>query len=141
MYSLHFLPMISRPTRFDTTATNGTILDHIWINKIFQNNCGILNFDVTDHCPTFIQLLCCKNDFENTIKTISVRPYSDEKLNALKDELSHTNWDQIIGTEINDIEQSYCLFSNHINKLYLKHFPLKRKKNFGETLTQAMDYF
>ena len=62
------------------------------------------------------------------MKTISVRPYSDEKLNALKDELSHTNWDQIIGTEINDIEQSYCLFSNHINKLYLKHFPLKRKK-------------
>ena len=54
--SMHFLPLITRPTRFppENDGTNPSILDHIWINNIVPYDQGILCMDATDHCPVFI---------------------------------------------------------------------------------------
>ena len=54
MQSLSFLPVITRPIRFDPRrCTDPSLLDHIWANNVNHFLSGILHYDVTDHCPTF----------------------------------------------------------------------------------------
>ena len=55
LYSRSMMPLISKPTRFPNAghASNPSILDHIWTNCLNVANCGVVDFDVTDHLPTF----------------------------------------------------------------------------------------
>ena len=53
--SYHFIPLITKPTRFSTTALNPSLLDHIWTNELTQLTCGVILTDVTDHCMTFLR--------------------------------------------------------------------------------------
>lgn len=55
LQSLHYLPAITKPTRFPSDINQQpSLLDHIWINSLSHFTSGILCSDVTDHCPTFI---------------------------------------------------------------------------------------
>ena len=58
MRSFYLVPVITEPTRFPPASLNQTpsLLDHIWvpINSKISIKSGIILYDGTDHCPTFI---------------------------------------------------------------------------------------
>ena len=124
LQSLHFIPVITKPTHFPPSNIRGnpTLLDHIWINCLNTYRSGILTIDVTDHTPAFIQLFIPTNKTE-TIK-IQFRVHSLDNKNRFMQELSTVDWDALFVADINTSTQS---FVTHINSLYRRHFPLKTK--------------
>lgn len=125
-YSLNYLPTITRPTRFANTDQSDSCsnLDHIWTNSLTNFISGIILYDMTDHLPTFLcqnHISFHTNDEKICIKT---RPFSDENLHALNNDLINTDWNAIFNP---DIHQFCRNFMSHIDKLYVKNFPLKIK--------------
>ena len=131
MFSHHFFPKINVPTRFDNSSSNNSssiILDHIWINKLFNAKSGVVNYDITDHCPTFVHLFC--PSFQNNCKNIipiRFRPYDDNKYAAMRTEIENLNWVEVLGEQISDIDSTVEKFSATLNEIYTKYFPLKTK--------------
>ena len=132
LHSLNFLPAITRPTRFSTDDLHNSFsnLDHIWINQINPMLSGILCFDISDHCPTFIFFHLNKNVPNNKMRCIKTRPFSDKNLSSLKSELNNMNWDELFNHEngINRNVDEVCetLIAN-LDTIYCKHFPIKVK--------------
>ena len=125
MFSLCFLPVITKPTRF-STENNCSTLDHIWISKSNFLLSGILLIDITDHLPSFVYFL---NPLEKKSKEkvkVTFRPYSNEKFIALRASLAEINWDDLIG-HIPCVEEAYKIFVSKIDWLYCQHFPSKVK--------------
>ena len=60
--------------------------------------------------------------------TFSFRPFDEKKMDALKTEISNVSWDQVVGGNILDIDDSCCKFVDFLNNLYTKHFPIKTKQ-------------
>ena len=56
--SSNFIPAISKFTRFpsDLSSFTPSNLDHIWLNNLSPYISGVINYDLTDHCPTFLNL-------------------------------------------------------------------------------------
>ena len=58
LQTLHYLPLITRPTRFPCPTqlrpSPPSILDHIWTDLAMPVRSRILCADLTDHCPTFL---------------------------------------------------------------------------------------
>ena len=131
LHSLHFLPAITKPTRFSNNHESSTFsnLDHIWINEIKPFFSGVLCVDISDHSPTFLFFnfnLCTTNPIQHCIRT---RPYSERKFNSVKSELLDVNWDEIIGN-VNrniDVNTACSNFVEKINNVYCKYFPIKVK--------------
>ena len=131
LYSLNFLPIITRPTRFanNSVSVSSSNLDHIWTNKLSNFLSGIVLLDITDHLPCFYSLNL--NLFSSNLSKIIIktRPYSNSNLERLKNELSNTNWDLICNLSETpfDVHYSCKNFTNHLDTLYQKYFPLKTK--------------
>ena len=128
LFSFHFVPLITKPTRFDPGSNNATpsTLDHIWINNIYPSKAGIILYDVSDHCPTFLQLFLpfINKNSENELHKISFRPFSEAKLENLKLKLRNTNWDLLLN---DNVDRSCNTFMEYIDQNYCKCFPLKHK--------------
>ena len=74
LYSHHFAPLITKPTRFSPIEGEcPSLLDHIWINKFHPNSAGILNVDNTDHLPTFLNLKFPSYQMQEKVKLSSVK--------------------------------------------------------------------
>ena len=57
MRSYHYIPIITKPTRFSPDdSCVPSLIDHIWTNKPNIYYSGVILSDVSDHCPTFICL-------------------------------------------------------------------------------------
>ena len=57
LHTYYFFPAINQPTRFSPNDVNmSSLLDQIWTNSLSILCSGIISFDQTDHCPTFIQI-------------------------------------------------------------------------------------
>ena len=127
MNSLHYIPTITKPTRFPPGDANGipTTLDHIWTNKVLNCRRGIIYFDVTDHCPSFTHIDCSVKPTTTSTRKIILRPFDSDKLNKLMDGLVTTNWDTLLNDS--DIESACDSFTNYLNKQYCKYFPAKTK--------------
>ena len=136
LFSLHFFPIITKPTRFPpgNSDSTPTTIDHIWVNKICPNQSGIINFDVTDHLPCFYHFKI--ENFNNAVevKRIETRPFSDQKLQNLIIKLTSIDWDSILDSS--DIDACCTIFSDRINYDYKKCFPLKVKHISLKRLTK-----
>lgn len=125
LQSLHYLPRITKPTRFPPDATDATpsILDHIWINFTNLNSCGIILSDITDHLPTFIKIPNAK-EANNLIK-ITFRDHSARNKEFFTARIKN------LYPPVSD--HSSCnvpnidTFTTKLNNLYCKCFPLKTK--------------
>ena len=127
LYADSYLPIINCPTRFppDNSTQNPSTLDMIWTNKLGIEVCGIINFDVTDHLPTFcIFESFTPNHNDNKVKIVS-RPFTELNLENLSDEVAHTPWDDIL--DYDDVDNCIMNFIDKLNLLYTKHFPIKTK--------------
>ena len=127
MQSFYFIPLITKPTRFSLTDTNSSsLLDQIWTNRpILSYDCGILNFDLTDHLPTFYHIPFDLNSQRNETKIkITFRIKNDFTNINFSQALMNQNWDFLDGLDIN---QSIKSFIDQLNLLYDKNFPIKTK--------------
>ena len=136
-----FLPVITRPTRFNDRSaipsenspfppinqplTSASNLDHIWLGHIKPYVSGIILYEISDHLPTFLHF---NFDDESTCSDkikITRRPYSENNLNSLRNEITSTDWNQIIQPSLNPSIDYFKIFSDYLDKLYCKHFPIK----------------
>ena len=125
--SMFYIPTITKPTRFPSELTSSfpSVLDHIWINKIFPFTSGILNIDFTDHLPTFLHFSPNqKNIPKNETIRIQLRPFTNNNLETFITELNAMDWDGVL-----NLNGSECVdnFIRMLNDAYCKNFPLKTK--------------
>ena len=127
LYSRCFLPVITKPTRFpnNNLNTRPTTLDHIWTNSLNISSYGILDFDITDHLPSY-----CLFDIKKTDSTlhkirIESRPFTESNLQNLICKLQNIDWD--IALDHSNVNNSITYFTNTLNNLYLECFPTKVK--------------
>ena len=127
LHSKYFIPVITKPTRFppgNLTSPPST-LDQIWTNYLNLSKYGILDFDVTDHLPTF-----CIFDFPfvdkltNKIK-IESRPFTEKNLEKLVNKLASFDWDSFL--DYDDYQNCVSNFMTKINIFYQDSFPIKKK--------------
>ena len=127
MYSHHFVPLITKPTRFSSIQNiNPSLLDHIWVNKIDNEfSCGIISNDFTDHFPVFLRmkLLSPNNNIENQVKIV-FRCDTVFNRNQFDIMLRDCNWNDVYSENVDVYLNN---FTSKINALYNKCFPIKTK--------------
>ena len=89
------------------------------------NSAGIIYYGQSDHLPAFCTLETSQNIIDDEKIKIETRPFSESNLYKLVENLNEINWDQIL--DYNDVEKSISEFSNKLDELYKKCFPLKTK--------------
>ena len=126
LQSLHFLLVITKPTRFSHTdqrpISAPSLLDHIWINFDLLFTSGILYSDITDHCPTFLLLRSAHNVSENL--RLSFRCQKPENHDKFYNDLQTVNWLEAWSGNWND-KDSYIM--DRLDELYCKNFPVMNK--------------
>ena len=125
MQSNHFVPTVTKPTRFppNDSLIESTLLDHIWFNCLEMYTSGILLYDITDHCPVFS---CFNHGIVDTPKSVKIkfRFISDDLIKNFVDELNNISWDFSL---LRDVNERTAHFLRCINSAYCKCFPLKVK--------------
>ena len=93
LQTFHFFPVINKPTRFCPSNTSSpSILDQIWSNSLCMYKSGILTYDVTDHCPTFIQFPICTSTPNDREKVkISFRLFNDDSRASFSNAINQFN--------------------------------------------------
>ena len=125
MHSYHFIPVITKPTRFPDNSSNPSLIDHIWLNKSCSYSSGIILCDVTDHTPTYIRLPNLNYSTSETEKIrISFRPVTEEGKVTFERVLADFCWNDLKSDNVNLFFDS---FSKALNDLYCKSFPIKVK--------------
>jgi hypothetical protein len=124
MQSLHFLPTITKPTRFPSNEQSGypSLLDHIWFNSLCSYSTGIFSLDITDHCPTFFQIYI-PAELDEKIK-LTFRYHSPANVDKFIDALTNSSFDFCDSGNINYQTE---LFVQTINSIYCSCFPLMTK--------------
>ena len=127
LYSKFFLSLINKPTRFphSNILSNPTTLDMIWTTCLGVSSSGILDFDITDHLPTFC--FFDKPEISNDTGKVKIttRPYYEPNFHQLCAELDKIDWDSLL--DYNDVNSCTITFIDKIDSLYRKCFPLKTK--------------
>ena len=127
MHSYHFLPVITKPTRFSPNdACMPTILDQIWLNSLNITKSGIISYDNTDHCPTFLQLPILNQNNPNKNESIKIkfRLNNESTRQVFSRLIRNYDWGSIASDDIHDYVNS---FIRTLNELYCKASPLKTK--------------
>ena len=134
MQTFHFLPFISKPTRFaPNDVTNSSLLDHIWYNKVASCQSGIVLADYTDHCPTFIRIPLKMSKNSQSLVKISFRDESERNVTKFLTSVEGFDWNGVASENVND----YCeSFLSTLDQIYnvscpikTKHIPLNRTLN------------
>ena len=124
LFSNHFTPLITKATRFpQIDGEVPSCLDHIWINKSFDLDAGIIDIDICDHLPTFLNLKFDLSQNEEKLK-IQFRLVNEANRAKFKDLLSNFNWNTIKSQNPNLYADS---FTSALDNLYCTAFPLKVK--------------
>ena len=125
LYSKSFIPLIDKPTRFPrgNQTSEPSCLDMIWTNNLCTRTAGIIYYDQSDHLPAFCTLdTGTTTSIDDKIK-IETRPFSDINLSNFAANLNEINWDHLL--DYNDVDKSISDFSNILDELYKKYFPIK----------------
>ena len=154
LHSYHFYPVITKPTRFPpNNLCPPSLLDHIWYNSLNINFSGILSYDLTDHCPTFLQLpfLNSNSNKEKSNVKITFRVNNQTNRNIFRQAISDFDWATIVSTDINQYVKN---FTDKLNQLYCSIFPVQTKfiprhkvlnpwftPALGELISQKSTYF
>ena len=130
IYNNSFQPVIDKPTRISKSSI--TLIDNIFTNvcsSLFQP--GIFYSDITDHLPIFLMTTNLKyemnNDHAANLNNNYYRKINDCTINTFKEDLSITDWSEILS--ISSTDNAYDSFLNKFKRLYDKHFVFKKKRN------------
>ena len=124
LQSKYFIPTINKATRFESDTTS-TCLDHIWMNSTTHVNSGVIYYDQTDHCPTFMNFIPPKSFKSNNYISYSFRPYSESNKEKLIEKLTNieANWPDILPSD--NVDNMLQKFSSFLDELYCQCFPKK----------------
>ena len=126
--SLNFNQIINKATRFPSGphSFNPTCLDHIFINKFIQFTGPVFFADISDHCGS--ALFFKFYDIQLTVdpkKKITFRLINEQNLSNFEAKIAQTDWNHLMA--INDVNEQFSAFQNHVNLTYCDCFPLKTK--------------
>ena len=115
--SLHFVPMIDKPTRFPTIPGHSpSLLDHFWVNKIDNYLSGVVSIDVSDHCPIFMKVPFIRHENNNSRIKVSFRIQNDQNIEKLAYRLLNYDWSAIHSPDcdlyvdrfLSALDEMYC---------------------------------
>ena len=128
MRSYHYVPIITKPTRFPPDDSQmPSLLDHIWLNSPVNFNSGIILNDLTDHTPIFVQLKISPPPKENSNHQkvhITFRSNTEENKVPFLHAVADFDWEALAS---GDVDEYMERFSQTLNRLYCENFPLKTK--------------
>ena len=124
MQSLSFIPVITKPTRFPSGERDETpsLLDHIWLNSLTGFSSGVLCTDITDHCPTFVNVPIARRE-DGLIKLI-FRTHSPVNFDNFKDKIKNYINNLTYQSDVNALTDT---FSENLHSIYSSCFPVKVK--------------
>ena len=126
MQTHHFLPKISKPTRFPNSIDNSpTLIDHIWFNSNVDIEVGIIAVDITDHCPIFMHYPYNNNSIlhETPIKIV-FRNRNKTNNDHFHTVISNFDWNSIAHPDVSDHVDA---FLRTVNSIFCDCFPLQTK--------------
>ena len=125
MQTFNYIPLITRPTRFPIGEQAGipSLLDHIYINFAPPAIPGILNYDMTDHLPVFLNIQLPQAVVAT--HTIKFRLFSDANQTKFTRSIAHVIWEEILIE--NDLDKNFNIFFDTFTKIYNECFPLVTK--------------
>ena len=120
-----FLPKITLPTR--KSENSSTLIHHIF-TKINKGNAlaGTLTIDFSDHYLNFL-LVVTLNSNDVNYKYITKRDVNLSNVQILKDDLNHSNWENVLQYNI-DINSAYNSFVEIYTTKMNMHIPFKKSK-------------
>lgn len=124
LQSYHLIPIVRSPTRFppNLSVVQPTLIDHLWIDFFNYNMSGVLEVDITDHCPVFV-FIGMPRETQNKIRC-EFRDQSSSNLELFTREIAEIQWDF---DDNFGITEKMSNFSNTLNDIYCKHCPIKIK--------------
>ena len=128
MRSYHFYPVITKPTRFPSDdRSQPSLLDLIFTNTLTIYNSGIIKYDITDHCPTFIHVPIENYSGSSGVEKveISFRLNNISCKENFSRSLGEFDWSLI---QSDDLDQYALNLTSSLDDLYCKSFPLKTKR-------------
>ena len=130
MRSFNFIPSITKPTRFPASVRHEpSLIDHIWMNISFNyfDYAGIVLFDQTDHCPTFLTLSrsVLLTNSDNELVKVKFRLVNEANIDVYRGRLSSIDW-SLLDNHV-DINAATIHFITLINEIYCDCFPIKTK--------------
>lgn len=124
MYSFHFFPMITKPTRI--SANRASLIDNIYSNTLEKNSySGIIYDDLSDHFPVF-GVVKNRINIKHSIskkKEARKRIITDTNLLSFRKKLKDIDWSNI--TECTNVDECYNSFFEKFYDIYNDCFPLK----------------
>ena len=124
--SHHYFPVISEFTRFSPCDnTQPSLLDQIWFNSLNLFNSGVISFDTTDHCPTFLQFpVSLSQTSENEFLKITFRLNNQVNRDTFRQRLIDFDWNSL---DSDDVCTRTLNFTRKLDSIYCSTFPLKCK--------------
>ena len=136
-YANGFLPLITKPTRIQNTAT---LIDNIFCNQLLDYDIvsGILYTDISDHLPLFT---FCKDKLtEDVNTTYESRDFAYKNIVKFQNMLSGFDWQLIL--KCHDCKKAFSILHDNYRDMFDKCFPLKISnriyKSRKEWLTPAL---
>ena len=127
MQSLHYVPLVTKPTRFPSVQGHSpSLIDHVWVNDITRDySCQIIANNFTDHCPIYLKIFTNRNfGVTEERREIKFRLVNDENINKFEDMLVSFDWNSL---QTNDVNNYLLQFMNSLNSMYCRSFPIKSK--------------
>lgn len=126
--SLHFMPIISVPTR--VSGDSSTLIDHIWVNSLCPSQSGSIELPISDHFPIFVSYSNCFLRDDDLVE-IGYRKIDNQRVNTMKSRLS-TFCNTFSALQSTNIHDKCKIFCNAIDNIYNDCFPVRRKKISGK---------
>ena len=126
MQSFHYLPRISKPTRFSSinSSVSATCLDHFWSNFAFSANSGVISIDITDHCPIFLAFPIAIDKSINDKTKITFRDLSSGNKIIFSNKISEFDWTGLFCTDVSRFTQGVL---STLDAFFKDSFPIKCK--------------
>ena len=123
MNSLSLVPLITRPTRIDSSSC--TLIDNIFVSNLHNFKVGILNIDITDHLPIFIIYESYFETLKLTPKVIQYRLENETTLSTFYHNFSRIDTSDILSET--DVDRGAALLNDLILECYNVSVPIKKK--------------
>ena len=121
LQSYSFIPTIDKPTR--VLNKSATLIDNIFINNydsmVYSGN---IVSDISDHYTQFCVCNALGNKSKFMPPKVKLRDYSKFSENQFLNHLAQLNWESVEGDDINT---SFSVFYNKLDRVVNKHAPLK----------------
>ena len=121
--SLHFLPVINRPTR--VTNASSSVIDHIWYNSLDNFEAGIFDVDISDHYPVFIDVN--RIPIRNELFSYKFRSLTEGNIQNFINgtQLFLADFAQVSFPDVSSMCNVLC---DNLYKIYNQHCPILTKQ-------------